>query len=67
MSTKQLLSLRKSCFKCALYVVEEGRVGYCKLFGNFKTAREDTELCGPIGKFFKPVVFQKEVNERQRA
>ena len=43
---------QKPCFKCAHYVVLEEKVGYCKLFGDYKHARENLKLCGPEGKWF---------------
>ena len=49
----------KQCFKCAHYVVVEERVGYCKLFDNFKHARENVKLCGPEGKWFKDMKTPK--------
>jgi len=51
---------QKQCFKCANYIVVEEKVGYCKLFDNFKNARENKKLCGPEAKWFKPIVKKKE-------
>jgi len=43
----------RECFRCIHYVVIEERVGVCKLFGDFKHARESEALCGKIGRYFK--------------
>jgi len=55
-----LSMFQKQCFKCANYIVVEEKVGYCKLFDNFKNARENKKLCGPEAKWFKPIVKKKE-------
>jgi hypothetical protein len=43
----------RECFRCVHYVVLEERAGLCKLFGDFKHARESEALCGKIGRYFK--------------
>lgn len=42
----------RSCFKCANYIVREGRIGYCKIFDDIVYARSVNQLCGPTAKSF---------------
>lgn len=44
----------RSCFKCANYIIREGRLGYCKIFDDIIYARSVQQLCGPTAKSFAP-------------
>lgn len=45
----------RTCFKCIHYNPFEDRIGYCKIFGCIKNARENGKLCGKYGVLWKKI------------